>query len=204
MLQQPKETPAARKGSDSGLGFSRKSRVFTVCLREAAGPHLPSTENKTRDTSASASPHVPGEGSCVLTQGGLQVGHKGWVVGPSPPPPPREQMQALPPECRAPSFCVARKRLSRLQVSGLRGGVIAVISFRGELWLEQEMSRRAICSPQTSGHHGFSFSLASGPGLLEARGSQGRPTLRSHPSVKGPFPTLQSPLFHSHCLFFYF
>ena len=67
-------------------------------------------------------------------------------------------------ECRAPSFCAARKRLSRLQVSGLRGGVIAVISFRGELWLKQEMSRRAICSPQTSGHQVSPFPLQVGLG----------------------------------------
>lgn len=99
-------------------------------------------------------------------------------------------------EGRVLSLCAARKRLSRLQVSGLRGRVIAVISFRGELWLKQEMSRRAICSPQTPGNHGFSFSFANRLGSWRA----GKADTQNLPIYEGSFPTFQSQRFLLHYL----
>lgn len=107
--------------------------------------------------------------------------------GPKPPAASTERRwKPFPTEGRMLSFRAARKCLSRLQVSGLRGGVIAVISFRGELWLKQEMSRRAICSPQTSENHGFSFSFANRLGSWKA----GKADTQSLPIYEGVFSHL--------------
>lgn len=170
----------------------RNPRVLTTCLLEELCFTCP-LEKKTRgglvlcfSTSPSGGNLCAHSGGSMQPAGGSGLLAKWASAGPQPPAASmRSRWEPFPADGRV----QPGNSFPDSQVSGLRGGVIAVISFTGQLQLKQEMSCWVICSPQTSGHHGVSFSFAKPPGSSRA----GAPDTQNRSIYEGTFSHLSKP-----------